>query len=77
MLDQRELDWFVAMNRGLHDVLTTDELAARLRDNVAIDARARGARSAVARAAHARASTRARRAATTPSLRPALFGLAA
>jgi len=35
MLDQRELDWFVAMNRGLHDVLTTDELARRLRENVA------------------------------------------
>jgi hypothetical protein len=34
MLDQRELDWFVAMNRGLHDVLTTDELARRLRANV-------------------------------------------
>jgi hypothetical protein len=35
MLDQRELDWFVAMNRGLHDTLTTDELARRLRANVA------------------------------------------
>jgi hypothetical protein len=35
MLDQRELDWFVAMNRGLHDALTTDELARRLRANVA------------------------------------------
>ena len=35
MLDQRELDWFVAMNRGLHDALSTDELAARLRANVA------------------------------------------
>jgi hypothetical protein len=36
MLDQRELDWFVAMNRGLHDVLTTDELTRRLRDHVAL-----------------------------------------
>jgi flavin-dependent dehydrogenase len=36
MLDQRELDWFVAMNQGLHDVLTTDDLARRLRDNVAL-----------------------------------------
>jgi flavin-dependent dehydrogenase len=36
MLDQRELDWFVAMNRGLHDVLTTDELARRLGDHVAL-----------------------------------------
>jgi hypothetical protein len=36
MLDQRELDWFVAMNRGLHDALTTDGLADRLRDNVAL-----------------------------------------
>ncbi len=34
MLDQRDLDWFVAMNRSLHDVLTTAELAARLRENV-------------------------------------------
>jgi flavin-dependent dehydrogenase len=34
MLDQRELDWFVAMNRGLHDALTTDELTERLRANV-------------------------------------------
>ena len=36
MLDQRDLEWFVAMNRGLHDVLTTDELATRLRTNVAM-----------------------------------------
>jgi flavin-dependent dehydrogenase len=36
MLDQRELDWFVAMNRGLHDPLTTSEVVARLRDNVAM-----------------------------------------
>ena len=36
MLDQRELDWFVAMNRGLHDTLTTPKLAARLRDNIAM-----------------------------------------
>ena len=35
MLDQRELDWFVAMNRGLHDTLSTAELAERLRANVA------------------------------------------
>jgi flavin-dependent dehydrogenase len=35
MLDQRELDWFVAMNRGLHDVLTTPELVMRLRAYVA------------------------------------------
>jgi flavin-dependent dehydrogenase len=35
MLDQRELDWFVAMNRGLHDPLTTAALADRLRANVA------------------------------------------
>jgi flavin-dependent dehydrogenase len=35
MLDQRELDWFVAMNRGLHDTLTTPQLGARLREYVA------------------------------------------
>ena len=34
MLDQRELAWFVEMNRGLHDALPTAELAQRLRDNV-------------------------------------------
>jgi len=36
MLDQRELDWFVAMNRGLHDELSSPALAARLRDNIAL-----------------------------------------
>jgi flavin-dependent dehydrogenase len=36
MLDQRELDWFVAMNRGLHDSLTTPELVARIREHVAL-----------------------------------------
>ncbi|HEV7490084.1 MAG TPA: halogenase, partial [Rhodanobacteraceae bacterium] len=36
MLDQRDLGWFVAMNRSLHDVLTTDQLADRLRENVAL-----------------------------------------
>jgi flavin-dependent dehydrogenase len=36
MLDQRELDWFVAMNQGLHDALAPDALAQRLRDNVAM-----------------------------------------
>jgi flavin-dependent dehydrogenase len=35
MLDQRELDWFVTMNRGLHDVLTPSGVAARLRANIA------------------------------------------
>ena len=34
MLDQRELDWFVAMNQGLHDTLTSAELARRLCDNI-------------------------------------------
>jgi len=34
MFDQRELRWFVEMNRGLHDTLATAELAARLRDNI-------------------------------------------
>jgi hypothetical protein len=43
MLDQRDLDWFVAMNRSLHDVLTTAELAARLRENVALMHRLAGA----------------------------------
>jgi flavin-dependent dehydrogenase len=34
LLDQRRLDWFVALNRGLHDALTRPQLAARLRDHV-------------------------------------------
>jgi flavin-dependent dehydrogenase len=36
MLDQRELAWFVEMNRGLHDVLSTAELARRLRTNITL-----------------------------------------
>ena len=36
MLDQRELDWFVAMNRGLHDSLSTPEVVQRLRDMIAM-----------------------------------------
>jgi len=36
MLDQRELDWFVAMNGGLHDRLATEEVAARLRGNITL-----------------------------------------
>ena len=35
MLDQRELDWFVAMNRGLHDPLSTGQTLARVREMVA------------------------------------------
>lgn len=36
LLDQRDLDWFVEMNRTLHDDLSRDELIARLRDNIAL-----------------------------------------
>jgi flavin-dependent dehydrogenase len=36
MLDQRELDWFVAMNRGLHDSLSTPEVVQRLHDMIAM-----------------------------------------
>jgi hypothetical protein len=42
MLDQRDLGWFVAMNRSLHDVLTTDQLTDRLRENVALMRRLAG-----------------------------------
>lgn len=34
LLDQRRLDWFVALNRGLHDALRRPQLAARLREHV-------------------------------------------
>jgi hypothetical protein len=34
MLDQSRLDWFVAMNRGLHDTLDDDAFAARIAANV-------------------------------------------
>jgi hypothetical protein len=50
MLDQRELDWFVGMNRGLHDALTSEELAARLRANVAL---MHALAAAIGRRAHA------------------------
>ncbi|MEP7042350.1 MAG: tryptophan 7-halogenase [Dokdonella sp.] len=36
LLDQSHLDWFVTMNRTLHDPLARDQLIARLRDNVAL-----------------------------------------
>jgi len=36
MLDQSRLDWFVAMNRGLHDRLDEDGFAARIAANVGI-----------------------------------------
>jgi hypothetical protein len=36
MLNQNELDWFVEMNRGLHDALDDAALRERLRANVAL-----------------------------------------
>ncbi|MEO7432245.1 MAG: tryptophan 7-halogenase, partial [Dokdonella sp.] len=36
LLNQNDLDWFVAMNAGLHDVLTREQLVARLRANVVL-----------------------------------------
>jgi hypothetical protein len=76
MLDQRELDWFVAMNRGLHDALDTTQLADRLRANVAMMQRLAGAIGR--RASRACPGLDAREAGgedAPPS--PSLFGLAA
>jgi hypothetical protein len=76
MLDQRELDWFVALNRGLHDPLTTDELASRLRGYVATMATLAAAIGA--HASRACPGIDAREAGGDASARwPALFGLAA
>ncbi|HEY0232041.1 MAG TPA: halogenase, partial [Dokdonella sp.] len=36
LLDQSHLDWFVAMNRTLHDTLSREQLIARLRENIAL-----------------------------------------
>jgi flavin-dependent dehydrogenase len=36
LLDQNDLDWFVAMNAGLHDALTREKLIARLQGNVGL-----------------------------------------
>ena len=76
MLDQRELDWFVAMNRGLHDALSEAELAERMRANVALMHRLAGAIGR--RASRACPGLDAREAGgddESPS--PSLFGLAA
>jgi flavin-dependent dehydrogenase len=34
LLDQSKVDWFVSMNRSLHDTLSREALIARLRENV-------------------------------------------
>jgi len=34
LLDQSHLDWFVTMNRTLHDTLSREQLIARLRENI-------------------------------------------
>jgi hypothetical protein len=76
MLDQRDLDWFVAMNRGLHDALTTGGLADRLRANVATMgtlAAAIGRRASAA--CHGLDAAEAGGDPVAPA--PALFGLAA
>jgi hypothetical protein len=76
MLDQRELDWFVAMNRGLHDTLTTDELASRLRAHVAMmETLAAAIGTRASRACPGIDAREAGGNARAPS--PALFGLAA
>jgi len=76
MLDQRELDWFLAMNRGLHDVLTTDELVSRLRENVAMmDTLAAAIGRRASRACPGIDARDAGGDGTAPP--PALFGLAA
>lgn len=57
MLDQHELAWFAALNRGLHDRLDADELAVRMREHV--DLLEALADSLIVRAARCDASLRA------------------
>ena len=76
MLDQRELDWFVEMNRGLHDSLSTAELAQRLRTNIAMMQRLAAAIGR--RASRVCPDLDARDTGSDESLpEPRLFGLAA
>ena len=76
MLDQRELDWFVAMNRGLHDVLTTPELTTRLRGYIAtMDRLAAAIGERASRACPGLDAREAGGNGASPA--PSLFGLAA
>jgi flavin-dependent dehydrogenase len=76
MLDQRELAWFVEMNRGLHDAMPTAELAQRLRTNITLMHRLAAAIGR--RASRACPGLDAREAGGDESMpEPLLFGLAA